>query len=327
MTVTFVDTLTAILAECQTAKDLVLRGASLSGIQLSRLRADGLDLEEADLQTASLTEVRWKACTLRDARLDTVDFTDAILRLCNFDRACATNARFVRTRLENSTANGAQFDGANWTGAVLTDTDFSRASFRNANMERVSASGACFRGVDFTGAKLRNADLSDTDLRGADFTNADLDGADLHGADLRGVVGDHPALQGDESSWSSLPTETRHLTETMAPIVGEVLRTAGAKGAIDEATAERLMAEAARYQGKLSSNAPSPDTMQAVTRVLGELGDDILPTLFSVMQQSKGSEPPAAIKDMILRLRDQLGLDEKASVDDILARLLNPRNR
>jgi len=247
--------------------------------------------------------------------------------MCNFDQARATNATFAQARLENCTARGARFDGADLSDAVLTDTDFSRASFREANLERVSASGACFRGADLRGARLRNAELCDTDLRGADLTDADLDGADLNGADLRGVVGDHPALKGEQSTWSELPAEMQSLTETMATIVGEVLRTAGERGAIDEETAERLMTEAAGYQGESSRNAPSTDTLNAVTRVFEGLGADMLPALFGALQQSNGNEPPAAVKAMILRLRNELGLDETASVEDVLSQLLNRTGR
>lgn len=321
--VTSANTLEASLAQCRTARNLVLRRASLHGIQLPGLRADSLDLEEADLRKASLIEVRWKACTLRDTRLNAADFTGAILRLCDLDRARATNATLVRTCLENSTARGAQFDGANMSGAVLTDTDFSRASFREANLERVSASGASFRGADLRGARFRGAGLCDTDLRGADLTDADLDGADLNGADLRGVVGDHPVLKGDQSMWGELSTEAQSLTETMAPILREVLRTTGERGAIDQETAERLMAEAAGFQGVASRNAPSAATLEAVTRVLEGLGVDMLPALFGALQLTKDSEPPAEIKAMILRFRDELGLDETASVEDVLAHILN----
>jgi len=267
------------------------------------------------------------SCTLRDARLERADVTGAAIRDCDLDQARVNEASLVKTRLENCSARGSRFDRADLYSAVLTDTDFSRASFRDANLEGVSASGASFRGADLRGTRLCYADLGDTDLRGADLTGADLTGANLRGADLRGVVGDHPALIVDHGTWGQLPTEVRSLTETMAPIVREVLRTAGERGVLDEATVERLMAEAAKYEGEPSPNAPNPDTLKAVTRVLKELGGDTLPTLFRALQQPDGSEPPAAVQAMILRLRDEFGLDAMASAEDVLSRLLNRTRR
>jgi uncharacterized protein YjbI with pentapeptide repeats len=287
---------------------------------------DNVDLSDADLREAELDGAKWTHSKIRGAMLDAVQLNKAVMRLCNLDNASLTKACLQCARIEDCAARGAQFDGVDMNRAVLTDTDFSRATFVSASLENISASGACFRGADLRDANLRNADLSDTDLRGADFTGADLEGAVLTGADLRGVVGDHPALLGGHGPASILPPELQALTETMAPIIGEVFRTAGEKGAIDHATAERLMAEAAAYGGDTSRNAPSPEALTAVTRVLEGLGDEVLPALFGALQQSKGSEPPAAIKNMILRLRDALGLEETATAEDVLARLLS-RNR
>lgn len=286
----------------RTARDLPLKRAELRGIGLSGLRADGLDLEEADLRESSLTGVKWKGCTLRDARLDAADLTGAILRLCDLDDARLTGATLAQARLENSTARGARFDGADLTGAVLTDTDFSRASLRNTNMEGISASGA-------------------------DLTGADLLGADLHGADLRGVVGIDPAFQKEGSQWGGLPPEMRDLAEAMTPIVLEALRTAGERGFIDPETAERLIEETARHQGTSPRNAPSPDTLEAVSRVVEELGDNVLPTLIGALRQPDGSEPPNEVKALILRLREELGLDETAGAEDVLSRLAGGTGR
>lgn len=319
--------LSAFAESRRTARNLVLDRANLRGAQLARLRADGLDLEEADLRESSLTGVKWRSCILRDARLDSADFTDAVLRMCDLDQARAAHATFVRARLENSTARGARFDGADLTGAVLTDTDFSRASLQGANLEGVSASGTDFRGADLRGARLRDAVLVDSDLRGADLTGADLQGADLRGADLRGVVGDDPALQKEEGWKGELPPEMRNLAEIMAPLVIEVLRTAGERGVMDPETAERLIEEAARHQGTSPENTPSPETVKAVSRVLDELGDDVLPALIRALRQPNEGEPPPEVKTMILRLREELALEETATAEDVLLRLTDPGAR
>lgn len=315
------DQLRAYINSQRTARDLVLKGANLRQSQLSGLRADGLNLEEADLRESNLTAVKWTGCILREARLDGADFSGAVLRMCDFDEARLTNAILVRTSLENSTARGARFDTAEMAEAVLTDTDFSRASLRGANLTGVSASGVDLRGADLRGAKLRDAVLVDADLRGADLTDADLVGADLKGADLRGVVGTAPALQTEESRWGEMPPEMKALTETMTPIVLETLHTAGQRGFIDPETAQRIIEDAANHQTSSPRSMPNPDTMAAVSQVLGNLGDNILPTLLSALQHSGQGEPPAEVKAMILKLREALGLDESASMDDILDHL------
>lgn len=316
------DQIQILVANRRTARDLILKGADLRGHDLAGLRADGLDLEDADLRQSSLTGAKWKGCILRDARLDGADLSGAVLRLCDLDQARLSNAILVGTRLENSTARGSRFDGANLTDATLTDTDFSRASLRGAMLAGVSASGAIFRGVDLSGADLRDAILTDADLRGADLTDADLQGADLHGADLRGVVGDHPALQRADDPWGARPPEIRDLSETMTPVVIEVLRTAGQRGAIDAKTTEQLMAQAARHQRTSSRNAPSPDTLASVAQLLDDLGDNVLPALVGALKQPSGEDPPPEVQALILRLRDAFELDETATAEDVLARLI-----
>lgn len=316
-----------LLDHHRTARALVLKAADLRGLQLAGLRADGLDLEAADLRESSLAEVKWVGCILRDARLDAADLTAAVLRRCDLDDTRATGALFVRARIENSTARGARFDGADLTAAVLTDTDFSRASFCNAGMEGVSASGADFRGADLRGARLRDAVLVDADLRGADLTDADLAGADLRGADLRGVVADEAALpQAPAEPAAELPAGMQALTGAMAPIVLEVLRTAGRRGMIDPETAKRLIDEAAALRGAASpQNAPSAETLAAVSRVLDALGDDALPALLRALRQPHEGEPPPEAKALILRLREALSLPETATAEDVFSRLMDPR--
>ena len=294
-----------------TARDLMLNAANLRGAHLAQLRADNLDLQDADLRESSFHEAKWRNCSLRDARMESADFSNAVMRMCDLDGVRADDANFSNARLENSTARGARFDNANFEAAVLTDTDFSRASLRDANLAGAQASGAAFRGADLSRANLRNASLVDADLRGADLTDADLEGADLRGADMRGVIG----------TGMSAPSEIEALSETMAPIVGEILRTAGKSGHIDAETLSGLMDEVNEMAPASSENVPGPDAMAAVSRVLSELGDDVLPKLMRAFAQPPGSEPPPEVQELILRLRDHLGLDETATAEDVFERL------
>lgn len=300
------------------ARELVLKRADLRGAQLARLRADGLDLEESDLRGGVFAAVQWRGCKLRDAQLDEADFTEAVLRMCDLDQVRASRAVLARARLENSTARGARFDNADLRGAVLTETDFSRASFRGANLEGASASGADLRGADLSGARLRGAVLVDADLRGADLTGADLEGADLHGADLRGAIGAPVEPADGEQPAPVMPPEWKPLADTMTPIVLEVLRSAGRRGGIDPETAARAIQSL--EAGASPVSALPLESMNAVVRVLSELGDGILPVLLVALRQP-GSEPPLEVMAMIRRLGEALAIDDASTAEDILARL------
>lgn len=301
-------------------RELVLRDSDLRGLQFAGLRADGLDLGECDLRDSTLSGVKWRGCTLRNARLDAADFSDAVLRMCDFDDVRAPHARFTRARFENSRARGARLDEADFSSAVLTDTDLSRASLRGARLDGVSATGVDLRGSDLRGASLRNAVLSDADLRGADLTDADLRDANLRGADLRGVAG-LDAARFPASAAGDVSPAVQDLSETMAPIVAEVLRTAGRSGAIDADTAQRLIAEAARHQTAMPERAPSAEALAAVSRVIAELGSGVLPVLTGALQQPNQAEPPKEVQDVIRRLRQELSMDESATTEDLLHRL------
>jgi uncharacterized protein YjbI with pentapeptide repeats len=304
--------LTACIQNQRTARDMNLNAASMRGARLAHLRGDGLHFEDADLRDASFIEARWRGCILRDARLEAADFSNAVLRMCDFDGARADLANFSNARLENSTARGTRFDNANFESAVLTDTDFARASLRGANLHGAQASAVDFRGADLSGADLRNAMLADADFRGADLTDANLEGADLRGADMRGVI----------AAGRTAPSGIEALSETMAPIVGEILRTAGRSGHIDAETLAGLMDEVNELAPASSENVPGPDAMAAVSRVLSELGDDVLPKLMRAFAQPSGSEPPPEVQAFILKLRDHLGMDESATAEDVFERLM-----
>jgi uncharacterized protein YjbI with pentapeptide repeats len=293
------------LEQRRTARNLSLPDSDLHGTSLAGLRADTLDLSDSDLRESSLTGVRWTNCTLRDAKLESADFNDAVLRMCDLSDARAANAVFTRARLENSTARGARFDSADFTDAILTDTDFSRATFRSANLRNVRASGVDLRGADLTEAILAGANLTDADLRGADLTSADLTGTELHGADLRGAIG-------------YTADALRDLSETVAPIIGEVLRTAGQRGVIDMSVATRLMEQACAGS---PANALSPEALNAVTAALSGAAD-LLPRLLAALQQPRESEPPPEVEALIQQVSQALGLEPSVTAEDVLDQLV-----
>lgn len=316
----------------RTARDLALKGANLCGCDLARLRADGLDLEDADLREASLVEVNWEGCVLRDARLDNADFTGAVLRDCDLDHARATGVVFARASLENSKARGARFDDANFSGSTLDDTDFSRASLRGANLEGASATGADFRGADLHGARLRDAKIVDADMRGADLTGADLTNADLRGAILEGVLFEGATFTGarfDEGIAAPVAPAPEEpppapLEDTMFAAVdalGGLLRAAMTDPRL-RALAEILTAEPER--------APTPGVarrvVDALRRELAARGLDLGKTLepleqaLTSLEGVSGNEPPEAWKPILERMMK----DPPSSLAEFLAILGAP---
>ena len=112
------------------------------------------------------------------------------------------------------------------------------------------------------------------------------------------------------------------LAGTMAPIVGEVLRTAGRRGVIDAETSSRLVEQAdALARGTSPSALPDGDTVAVVAEVLDAMGDEVLPELLEALRRPDEEGPSEAVRDMIRRLGRTLGLDDTATPEDVLERL------
>ncbi|MEM7015298.1 MAG: pentapeptide repeat-containing protein [Verrucomicrobiota bacterium] len=297
----------------------ILRASNLEDMQFEQCDFTDSDFERSDFRSSG-----WRSCKLRSVKIDSSVAAGASFLICELEAIRAQFVDLAGARVENCTAQGAQFDQADFTNATLTDTDFSRSSFVDANLENVSATGASFRGADLRNACLRNADLTDCDLRGADLTGADLDGAILDGADLRGVIGDHEALTAElvgEYGAPALPDSILDLSKTMAPIVQEVITSAGQQGVIDPELAERIFADAPEMPAEDSDSAPHPDTLKAVAAVIGEMGNVSISDLMSTLN-SQDNTPPPQIQEMIAKLGQAFSLDENASDDEVLERLM-----
>ena len=145
-----------IKEDCEGWEDMKanLRGADLSGADLSWANLRGADLSWANLRVANLrgTDLSW------------------------------------------ADLSGANLRGADLSGADLSGADLSGAKLRVANLRGTDLSGADLSGADLSGADLSGADLSGADLHRADLRGANLTDAYLTGADkLRiGKVLDEP---------------------------------------------------------------------------------------------------------------------------------------
>jgi uncharacterized protein YjbI with pentapeptide repeats len=181
---------------------------------LSFLRLDSLNLNDADLQRALLVSSELGYTQLQDANLAGADLTAANLYHTNLNGAHLENAILGSAQLRQTKLNGAHLEGANLnqakiSGAELTDAHLEGAYLQNAqlfntqlndaNLDGAHLEGAKFNRVWFTRASLRGAFLNganlrelcffeDTDLTGADLTDADIRAANLSKANLTGAI-------------------------------------------------------------------------------------------------------------------------------------------
>ncbi len=191
-----------------------LRGADLTGADLSQATLQHVDLREASLDQGTLRSTTFLECLLGGHDLPPPTFDAANLRGADLQAA----------DLLGSSLRGADLTGADLTGADLSDADLegadlSRASVRNAFLltlhSGTNLSGATLDQTDFSGAFLfgdlldPNAGTRFTDARGfqpefdhasatsvgflrARFTVASaraafMDGCDFTGAHLGGL--------------------------------------------------------------------------------------------------------------------------------------------
>ena len=163
--------------------EVVLRKASLNGV----------DLSEANLTGAILIDVQLKRANLKGANLSGANLTGA-----NLVQADLSGAELHGIILERANLSGANLDGADLSGADLTEATLTRIDFRNVNLNAVVLNSATLIGAELWGTDLKGAQLVGADIRGSNLVGANLSGAsignqlkklgaNLSGADMRGV--------------------------------------------------------------------------------------------------------------------------------------------
>jgi len=96
-----------------------LRGADLSGKNLTGAQLAGMDMRGADLSSSNLTGARLTGTDLSHADLSDANLTGARLDGANLSGADLSGANLTGARLVGATMEGADLDGANLTGARL----------------------------------------------------------------------------------------------------------------------------------------------------------------------------------------------------------------
>jgi uncharacterized protein YjbI with pentapeptide repeats len=146
-----------------------LRGAKLSGADLSEADLRGAKLSWADLSEADLSDANLSGAKLSGAVLSEADLRGAVLSWADLSDANLSGADLRETNLSDADLRGAVLSGAN-----LRKTNLSWANLSWANLSWANLSGA---------------DLCETNLSGADLCGADLRETNLSGADLCGALG------------------------------------------------------------------------------------------------------------------------------------------
>ncbi|WP_308367692.1 MULTISPECIES: pentapeptide repeat-containing protein [unclassified Microbulbifer] len=311
-----IEVLEKIYRQGWTVRGLVVESCDLKMSNFQSMRADGLQLAGIDLTDSNLSNVHWRNCRLRNVCVEDSSFRDGVLRLCTLESVQASNADFSRAVFENSKACGCIFDNADFAEVSLVDSDFSRASLRNVNFQRASASGACFRGADLRGAKLCHADLEDVDFRGADLTGASLESANLQGADFRGALLDDSASH--EEPGGDFSPAFREATAAAGPLVAALLREGENTGLLDSDTVIKLTEQLQSQLGVESvSSPPTPE----LDRILRSIVDTGVTPLIEALRQGEQA-PSDTVATMLKNLSDDLGLDNDATAEDLLARLV-----
>ncbi len=150
----------AVFEACQFIDDTGHEGVRFAFGRLEMARFETCDLAFARFERIDLYGLEMKACNLRGAVFNRVDFSRSFGR-----KVVRASATFHQCRM----------DLCDLAEARLPSCDLKGSTFREADL----------RDLDLTGADLRECDLFQALLDGADLTGADLRGAEISGLDIR----------------------------------------------------------------------------------------------------------------------------------------------
>lgn len=135
----------------------------------------GLDLSGLDFSNAICRNTNFEKANLKE-----VNFSGADLSGSNLARCGLAELNFQGAKLVNADLSGADLSSADLRDAVLDDADFSAAVLENARLDNVHG----FRTI-FVTAALKEAQFADATLEEADFEGADLESVNFERAVLR----------------------------------------------------------------------------------------------------------------------------------------------
>lgn len=183
----------------------VLTGAKLSGANLTKVRANGVDFTDTDLSGAQLHDATFKGATFINANLSDSDFTGADISQCDMSDSVLSG-----TIMRNTENYGLKTEGSiseHDMGKKLEDDNHSLEDLLQKHSLWISTAGKSGQQLDLSGYDLRgikhlreipltavrasrssliNLDLSKASIQSANFDHSDFRDCILNYADLRG---------------------------------------------------------------------------------------------------------------------------------------------
>ncbi len=175
-----------------TREDVVLRlergeslaGSILSGLDLSGLDFSGRDLSEVTCVGTIFHEADLRSCNLTRINAKEADFSRAVLKEAEFNKALCNKSLFVSADLSGASVHqsvfrGADMTGVNLSGARLNMTTLEKVKLQQAVCTGLSLTLAAMSGTDavncsFAEASFRKCLFQKNSLHNADFSRASL---------------------------------------------------------------------------------------------------------------------------------------------------------
>ncbi|ECD6621423.1 type III secretion system effector PipB2 [Salmonella enterica subsp. enterica] len=161
-----------------------LKGAVLTGANLTAENLCGADLSDANLEGAILFMADCDGANLKGANL-----SGASLGYSNLTNACLEDSIMCGATLDSANLTGANLQHASLLGCSMIECNCSGANMDHTNLSgatliRADMSGATLQGATIMAAIMEGAVLTRANLRKASFISTNLDGADLAEANL-----------------------------------------------------------------------------------------------------------------------------------------------
>ncbi len=185
--------------------DKDMRGANLSGADLSKKNLRGIDFRGANLERANLREANLMNCNLEGANLFGANLESANFDHANLQFADLSSSKLMWTRFEEadlSYANlsrnrypakginlrNANLEGITWIdGRLGEDSSLVRANITNANLGKLRIDRAYCYGADFSNSDLVWTSFDDTQLQIAKFNGANCVNMDFRDCRAQGT--------------------------------------------------------------------------------------------------------------------------------------------
>lgn len=164
---------------------MYLKGAILTGINLTAENLCGADLSGANLEGAILFMADCEGANLKGANLSGASLCD-----CNFTNACLEDGIMCGATLDRANLTGANLQRASLLACSMIECNCSAANMDHANLSgatliRADMSGATLKGTTMMATNMEGAILTRANLQKASFTSTNFEGADFSQANLK----------------------------------------------------------------------------------------------------------------------------------------------